>query len=1025
MLKQSLASTVAYATLGIALGIAPQAIAQTTCTVPSGGNGGVVQNGPPSCVVGDVTVGYGTAVTATNSANVTINGAVTAHGYGTGVDANTGSLVIINNSTVRSTAVGATGPITASGLGVSASSGARIEANGISLSNDGGGGAVAMQADNGTIIARAVTINWPNGGGQSLIQSLNGGLIQFTPGSSISNPNGGIPSALLADGVGSRIVADGLTTSMGNAGGITGARAQNGGSITFSGASQISFTGGGGSTGVSVSGSGSVVSADGLVITATNGGGNDVGVRAENGARAVLVGGSINIAGVGGGERGLLATGAGSSISATGTEIVVSGSGGNAGLNALNGGRIETSGGSVSVTNGAGGLLQNGGTAILNGTNVTASGTGGIGFQFNNGGSNTLSYQGGTIQASEASFSVQGALANIDLANTTAIANNNTLLETGNGGNTTYNARNSTLQGVVTTPAGNTSAVSLSQGTVWTMTGNSTATSVTNDASQIIYTAPLADPTQLASYKTLSVTNYLGLGGSIALNTYLGTDGSPSDRLVIIGGQASGSSSLLISNTIGPGDLTQGNGILVVDAINGGTTTAGAFSLGRPVVAGPYEYGLFRGSTDATGPQNWYLRSGLGPIPPDPTPPDPTPDPGPTPPNPTPDPGPTPPNPTPGPGPTPGPTPNPTPPAPQIPNYRREVSLYSALPSMGLIYGRTLIDSLHERMGEQRPLEAAPVTEERTIWCKNPDKNFRCTTIVQLPASAVSANRSYASAGWARIIGTHGNHDGGPWGIFRNGPNFDYDIYGLQAGLDLYRGYNADGSRDHAGVYAAIGRIQGDVRHFNGINAGTNTIDGYSIGAYWTHFGASGWYLDGVVQGTWFDAEADSKRLLPKLQRESFGVAASLEGGYPIALGNGWTVEPQAQLVYQTMVNGSAHDRAALVRFSDVDSLAGRVGARLAKGWALEDGTHPRMTTAWLKASLWNEFLGNPKTSFSSATGMIPFHSDLGGAWAEIRAGIDTQIARNTALYASAGYSIGFDGRSHAYDGRLGIKVSW
>ncbi len=942
--------------------MAPQAFAQTACG-SFGGNGGVVQDGPPACVVGNnVTVQYGTAVTASNVANVTITGAVTAHGGGIGVEASTDSLVTILNSAVATTAVGVFGPITAASLGLSANSGATIKASGITLSGDGQGGFVAMRAA----------------------------------------------------GVRSSIVADGLVVSMGSGGGGTGAQAQNGGSITFSGASQISFTGGGGSTGVSASGAESVISANGLVITATNGGGADVGVNAENGGSAVLTGGSINIAGGGGGERGLRATGPGSVISAAGTSIVVTGSGGNAGLNALNAGRIETSGGSVSVTNGAGGLLQSGGTAILNGTNVTASGTGGIGFQFNAGGSNILSYQGGTIQASEASFSVQGAIANIDLATTTAVANNNTLLETSNGGNTTFSARNSTLQGVITTPAGNTSAVSLSQGTVWTMTGNSTATSVTNDASQIIYTAPSADPSQLASYKTLTVTNYVGRGGSIALNTYLGTDGSPSDRLVITGGQASGTSSLLISNTIGPGDLTQGNGILVVDALNGGTTTAGAFSLGRAVVAGPYEYELFRGSTDTTGPQNWYLRSGLGPIPPDPTPPDPTPDPGPTPPNPTPD-----------PGPTPGPTPSPSPPRPQIPNYRREVSLYSALPSMGLIYGRTLNDSLHERMGEQRPLEAAPVTEERTIWCKNPEKNFRCTTVVRLPDDVVAANRSYASAGWARIIGTHGNHDGGPWGIYRNGPNFDYDIYGLQAGLDLYRGDNADGSRDRAGVYAAVGRIQGDVRHFNGINAGTNTIDGYSLGAYWTHFGASGWYLDGVAQGTWFDAEADSKRLLPKLKRESFGFAASLEGGYPIVLGNGWTIEPQAQLVYQTLVNGSADDRAALVRFSDVESLAGRLGARLAKGWALEDGTHPRMMTAWLKASLWNEFLGNPKTSFSSATGMIPFHSDLGGAWAEVRAGVDTQVARNTALYASAGYSIALDGRSHAYDGRLGIKVTW
>ena len=84
---------------------------------------------------------------------------------------------------------------------------------------------MALKADNGTIVARAMTIDWPNGGGQSLVQSLNGGLIQFTPRSSIRNPNGGVPSALLADGIGSRIEAEGLITSMGNAGGTTGAKA--------------------------------------------------------------------------------------------------------------------------------------------------------------------------------------------------------------------------------------------------------------------------------------------------------------------------------------------------------------------------------------------------------------------------------------------------------------------------------------------------------------------------------------------------------------------------------------------------------------------------------------------------------------------------------------------------------------------------------------------------------------------------------------------------------------------------------
>ncbi len=559
---------------------------------------------------------------------------------------------------------------------------------------------------------------------------------------------------------------------------------------------------------------------------------------------------------------------------------------------------------------------------------------------------------------------------------------------------------NSTVTGSAFTAPGSVSNVTLVDST-WIMTGNSNLTNLVNDPSLIQYTPPTGDPTLLASYKTLTVVTYLGIDGRIGLNTFLGADASPSDRLIIDGGLASGRSPLLIANTTGPGDLTTGNGILVVDAVNGGATVPGTFTLGRPVVAGPYEYFLFRGSVDTSGPQNWYLRSHIAPTPDPPVPPTP-----------------------PGPTPTP-PTPAPTPVV--IPSYRQEASLYAALPAMELIYGRTLLDSLHERVGELRPLEAAPVTEERTIWCKNPEKNFRCTTIVQLPASATVPGRSFVSSGWARIIGWHGEHQSGPYGILRNGPSFDYDLYAFQAGLDLYRSYNADGSRDHAGIYGAVGRIEGDVRHFNGIRAGRNTIDATSLGAYWTHFGASGWYLDGVVQGTWYDAKADSRRGF-ELNRDAFGFAASLEGGYPIALGQGWIIEPQAQIVYQTISSGKASDGVALVRYSDADSFAGRIGARLARSWTLEDaasGGRPRMLTAWLKASLWNEFLGNPKTSFSSATGFIPFRSDLGGSWAELKAGVDAQVARNVALYASAGYSVGLNGRAHAYDGRLGVKVNW
>jgi outer membrane autotransporter protein len=107
----------------------------------------------------------------------------------------------------------------------------------------------------------------------------------------------------------------------------------------------------------------------------------------------------------------------------------------------------------------------------------------------------------------------------------------------------------------------------------------------------------------------LTAVNYTGTGGQILLNTYLGGDGSPSDRLIINGGTATGSTGLFIHNTTGQGAETTGNGILVVNAINGGTTIPGAFMLTGEVRGGAFDYDLFRGGLGGSAPNDWFLRS--------------------------------------------------------------------------------------------------------------------------------------------------------------------------------------------------------------------------------------------------------------------------------------------------------------------------------------------------------------------------------------------------------------------------------
>lgn len=90
-------------------------------------------------------------------------------------------------------------------------------------------------------------------------------------------------------------------------------------------------------------------------------------------------------------------------------------------------------------------------------------------------------------------------------------------------------------------------------------------------------------PNDGSGYGALTVRgDYTGAGGALRVNTVLAGDGAASDRLVIDGGHAGGSTPVTVVNRGGQGALTAADGILVVQAINGASSDAGAFSLAAP-----------------------------------------------------------------------------------------------------------------------------------------------------------------------------------------------------------------------------------------------------------------------------------------------------------------------------------------------------------------------------------------------------------------------------------------------------------
>ncbi|MDQ3202543.1 MAG: autotransporter outer membrane beta-barrel domain-containing protein, partial [Pseudomonadota bacterium] len=112
---------------------------------------------------------------------------------------------------------------------------------------------------------------------------------------------------------------------------------------------------------------------------------------------------------------------------------------------------------------------------------------------------------------------------------------------------------------------------------------------------------------------TLTVQgNYVGDNGRLFLQTVLGDDSSPSDKLVVANGTLTGNTVITVTNLGGLGALTQQNGIQVVEAQGTAVSDNTAFALnGGLISAGAYDYRLFRGGVTMGSEHSWYLRSAV------------------------------------------------------------------------------------------------------------------------------------------------------------------------------------------------------------------------------------------------------------------------------------------------------------------------------------------------------------------------------------------------------------------------------
>lgn len=575
------------------------------------------------------------------------------------------------------------------------------------------------------------------------------------------------------------------------------------------------------------------------------------------------------------------------------------------------------------------------------------------------------------------------------------------------------------------------SAVNVTQGAVRPYTAGQ-LTTVTNSG--------LIDMSGASATATDSLTvygNYVGNNGRLLLQSELGDDNSPSDKLIVSQGTISGSTQLGVTNLGGLGGLTTQNGIEVVQASDGATSSNGAFALSNSVSAGAYQYYLFKGGVSAGTESNWYLRSSVVAVPAAPpviapvvppvitppvvppvvTPPVVTP-PVVTPPVVTP-PVTTPPvvvpvdpdepavePPTAAPvapaaPPVEQPTaavaqtspvaavgtpalPTPTPGAEPIPLYRQEVPVYSVVIPGAQIMMLNALGTFHDRQGEQSLL----------------------TETGAFPAA------------WGRIY----NND------FRKGwsgtaaPSFDGSVNGFQIGHDLYSSEVSNGRFQRFGFFVGQSHLQGGVKGFaegfQNNRAGRTRLDGDNFGAYWTLTDKSGWYLDAVVMGTRLDGKSRSDRGV-RLDTEGHGLTLSLESGYPIQVSSHWVVEPQVQVISQHIDLDEQNDGISTVSFDSQDYTTGRLGARL-KGRYLINNTP---VEPYVRANFWRTFDGKDTVTYD---GVDHIKTDHKSSSADVGLGLVARLSSSVALYLGADYTTHLDSKElEGVSGTMGVRMSW
>ena len=319
------------------------------------------------------------------------------------------------------------------------------------------------------------------------------------------------------------------------------------------------------------------------------------------------------------------------------------------------------------------------------------------------------------------------------------------------------------------------------------------------------------------------------------------------------------------------------------------------------------------------------------------------------------------------------------------------VSAYVLMPKVNMEMGYSTVGTLHERRGENRILDL----------------------------ENMSADKGQI---WTRIYGS---------GLNENGTDrFQYEgnLYGVQIGHDFKINKDKNGNDHLLGGYISYNRANTDFfdeyRAENGKISdskytGKGKSESISLGITKTKYTPKGSYYDLVGQVSYLQNKYNSRDDYSAKQN-GFGLLLSGEAGksFNISKNGNWSVEPQAQLIYQYLNTKSFNDGLRNVDQDNRNGLRGRAGVRLAYNG---DNGNSRTNSYYAVANVWHDF-----TKYDSKytnIGSDKITEKLGTTWGEIGLGAQAPLGQKSNLYVDTRYEHSFNNSNRSgYKGTIGFK---